>query len=513
MKQIGFNNFRKFQSVPLIDLSPITIFVGENNAGKSTVVKAILALLDFLNTRYFEFDRMKDEKSILEHQFYFNKSYFAHIGTFKRALYNGAENNCISFSITLDEHRFDIDIVGNRNDEEAISGKISRLKVLILQYNVELTFDFDKDNIHAIFHNTPSTLYDYSDEGPGFRVYGEREIKSEEYFKGIPEDVEFDVPITGQTGMIGGPLLGILMDRFISKVETIAYPEDARRGSRSKKQDQKPIEGISNEAMEFIKKNKEFLCRGSFRWPFMRYYDISDSDVEYIYAHAVTQTVIYSAKDTNDYFVKTIHEFANQRVGKNGKIHSFITKWMKEFNIGVDYEINSVGGEAHIVKIIGKDGYKVNLADKGMGSIQMMILLFRLATKMSELRQGVRSSRNGTTIIVEEPEQNLHPMLQSKLADLFYTLNQDFGFSFIIETHSEYFIRKTQVIVGDKYKTEDDLKKNPFKVYYFPADGVPYDMGYTTSGLFREKFGDGFINEAGRLHMTVLKNSKISSDV
>ena len=45
-------------------------------------------------------------------------------------------------------------------------------------------------------------------------------------------------------------------------------------------------------------------------------------------------------------------------------------------------------------------------------------------------------------------------------------------------------------------------------MYYFPADGIPYDMGYTTSGLFKEKFGDGFINEAGRLHMTVLKNSK-----
>ena len=103
MKQIGFNNFRKFQSFPPIDLSPITIFVGENNAGKSTVVKAILALLDFLNSRYFEIDRKKDEKAILEHQFYFNKSYFAHIGTFKRALYNNADDNQISFSLTLDE--------------------------------------------------------------------------------------------------------------------------------------------------------------------------------------------------------------------------------------------------------------------------------------------------------------------------------------------------------------------------------------------------------------------------
>lgn len=508
MRQIGFNNFRKFQSFPQIDLSPISIFVGENNAGKSTVVKAILALLDFLNSRYFEIDRNKDEKAILEHQFFFNRSYFAHIGTFKRALYNKADENCISFTITLDDYKIDVEVTGDKKDEEAISGRITKMTILMLLYNVELTFDFLKDNIHAVFHHEPSTMYIPDGEEFGFRIYGEKEFKSKDYFKSFSNDVIMNVPITGQTGMIGGPLIGILMDRFTSKIETIAYPEEMQKRARARKRELKPVEGLDEEALSFINSHKEFLCHGSFRWPLMRFYDVSDSDVEYIYAHAVTQTVIYSAKDTNDYFVKTIHEFANQRVGKTNKIHGFITKWMQEFNIGVDYEINSVGGEAHIVKIVSKDGEKVNLADKGMGSIQLMILLFRLATKMSELRLGLRNSRNGTTIIVEEPEQNLHPMLQSKLADLFYNLNQEYGFKFIIETHSEYLIRKTQVIVGDNFKTEEDLKKNPFKVYYFPADGIPYDMGYTTSGLFKEKFGDGFINEAGRLHMTVLKNSK-----
>ena len=50
MEQIGFANFRKFANFPPLDLAPITILVGENNAGKSTVVKGILALSDFLNS-------------------------------------------------------------------------------------------------------------------------------------------------------------------------------------------------------------------------------------------------------------------------------------------------------------------------------------------------------------------------------------------------------------------------------------------------------------------------------
>ena len=52
MRQIGFKNFRRFENFPALDLAPITIFVGENNAGKSTVVKGILALSDFMNSAY-----------------------------------------------------------------------------------------------------------------------------------------------------------------------------------------------------------------------------------------------------------------------------------------------------------------------------------------------------------------------------------------------------------------------------------------------------------------------------
>ena len=56
MKQIGFKNFRRFADFPAMDLAPITIFVGENNSGKSTVVKGILALSDFLNNWRTDYD-------------------------------------------------------------------------------------------------------------------------------------------------------------------------------------------------------------------------------------------------------------------------------------------------------------------------------------------------------------------------------------------------------------------------------------------------------------------------
>ena len=98
-------------------------------------------------------------------------------------------------------------------------------------------------------------------------------------------------------------------------------------------------------------------------------------------------------------------------------------------------------------------------------------------------------------------------MLQSKLADLFYELNREYGFRFIIETHSEYLIRRSQVIVAkERYGNEVELRKNsPFKVIYFPGEGkLPYDMIYRPDGKFSNEFGTGFFDEASNLIFDIL---------
>lgn len=506
MRQIGFKNFRRFEDFPSIDLAPITIFVGENNAGKSTVVKAILSILDFVSSQYFSMERNPRGKDILNQRFYFNKSYFAHIGTFKRALYNKALDGIITLSMTLDDIKYVIEIIGDSKDDEAISGKVVKLTMTILRWNIDIEFNFEEDRINAFFHNEPHPLYeieeDVADMPRSRRKASRKEL--EEYFKSVPSDAELTTSISGYSGMIGGPLIECLLYRFTTKIEATVEKNDA--SEKGKVNDRpKKIEGLSDTMLNFLVKNKEIFSRfGLLGMPFS-YRLMQKSSIEYIYAHAVTQTIIYSAKDINDYFVKTVHEYANQKISKDSKIHEFVTHWMEEFCIGSDYELQSVGGEAHIVKIISKDKTSVNLADKGMGSIQLMILLFRLATKMSEMRFDYRPlSNSGVTIIVEEPEQNLHPMLQSKLTDLFYKLNQEFGFKFIIETHSEYLVRRSQVVVANENKkaaAEQKAWSNPFKVFYFPAEGYPYDMEYATDGYFERPFGKGFFNVSSELSL------------
>ena len=129
-----------------------------------------------------------------------------------------------------------------------------------------------------------------------------------------------------------------------------------------------------------------------------------------------------------------------------------------------------------------------------------MVLLLRLAT----IFHNRWSDDDPTIIVIEEPEQNLHPKVQSFLADLFLEVNKEYNCNFIIETHSEYIIRKTQVLVAqENYEDDDALKENnPFMVYYFDGDNEKkpyYQMEYRTDGKFSNEFGPGFFDIASNL--------------
>ena len=132
----------------------------------------------------------------------------------------------------------------------------------------------------------------------------------------------------------------------------------------------------------------------------------------------------------------------------------------------------------------------IDLADKGMGSIQLVILLLRLATLIRKYKG------QQLTILLEEPEQNLHPAVQSQLADLINIINKDYGVRFVIETHSEYLVRHTQVLAARLFK--EGLYGIPFKVYYITGNNdKPYDdMGFQRNGKFEKAFGPGFFNVA-----------------
>lgn len=493
MKGIGFKNFRKFKDLPFLELGNVTILVGGNNAGKSTVVKAIVTVLTFLKEA--RFDLITNKNSIINPQFFFNKNPYAHIGTFKRALCNDANDDIITFNTQIEEIGYCIELRGDRNDENAVSAKIERLYIRDGRSRIILRFDFCNNIAHIQLSENLDLFKENEDFERRYANLESAQIENENsnigmvnrqkrnFFTQYPvitESKEYKAEITKicEQHMIGGPLVPGLIYNLSRHFE-----DEYENGDETVKEQYETFYRISPYFQRLRHRIEQLL--------------LFTPVVEYLYAHSASQKVLYYSMDKNDFLVQTIHNFANQRFPKTGDAYNFVRNWMREFNVGDDFKIESIGGEAHTVNIYD-NGKLMPLADKGMGSIQIMILLFRLAMDVNEKSLNRISRNSSVTILVEEPEQNLHPRMQSRLMDFFYKVSDEYRIKFVIETHSEYLVRRSQILVAEKkYKDVDTLQKEcPIKVYYFPGDGIPKEMKYGINGRFEEAFGAGFFDES-----------------
>jgi len=209
--------------------------------------------------------------------------------------------------------------------------------------------------------------------------------------------------------------------------------------------------------------------------------------------------------DTKTYTL-TLSKFAKEK--EAGNISSsqleFISYWLKEFNLANDLEFEKilVGeewiGVNYYLKLSGK---RVPLNDDGLGANKLVLIILQL----------VLSNRN-SLFLFEEPEIGLHPAFQSKLAELFLDAYKKFGHNFIIETHSEYIIRKFQYLTAKK-----KLKPEDSTIYYFHhPDNIPKgekhikEIGIREDGGLTDDFGPGFFDEATNIKFDLLrlKNSQ-----
>lgn len=575
MNTIGFNNFRRFATFPEMDLGDITLLVGGNNSGKSTLVKALLLCVDnlklmssYTKTNIFEFGAPK-------FRFDANEWHDVKIKTFSRAIHNkpvpvidlGSDEEKtelpseMRFVFTIGSFRFVFDVYGERDGDE-VTGEVSYISIEDRGNMVKYDISFKSHNmcysvlgstseretlikrLYRDYKSAKEELEKLSDEGSDIAAISSQsekvaslEKRIEEFVNPddneLPEDFDYEqalrqqfrkfhaheytttswenLPLEFYYSQLKGNLLVDLIGNFIqfaknpgaSAPKDIEDPNEYGVAMQEYMRIQAAREDLKQEE-DKIRKSQEDLkaLLDSFR-------------IEYITAHAANQNTIYNTADRNDYIAQTVHGFVRAKIGRGQKEYVFVTDWMRKFGVGHDFDVISIEGEAYRVKIKDKDDSTVNLADKGMGSIQLMILLLRLATILREYEpQNIVALEESDqlrypTIIIEEPEQNLHPKVQSQLADLFLYLNKEYHCKFVVETHSEYLIRKTQVLVS-KENFEDNFsmkENNPFMVYYFDGEDEKkpyYPMEYRTDGNFSNEFGTGFFDAATKLLYEIL---------
>ncbi len=509
MNGIGFRNFRRFKELNSLPLGGINLFVGGNNAGKSTVVKGLLLLLDFLKNQKISSSNLFETPKF---RFDGPGAHDVNIDTFNRALCWNSKEKEIVFFACIEDFEVEVCIYNDSPKEDVGYAFVKSIKLEDKKTGLGFMFDV----------NNAKTLVSYSSDEQKETL--QKQI--EELEKDLDElNKEISKTSSSKSSEEGEKKL---FDRMAQKSHLETKLKEYRKSLRLTKKtiqlriQQSPSINVSyifsylQGIIEFVdvataSTNNNYtetneLSPKELSWLKQHIFEIQDINtrfdhavqkisVEYLYSHNANQRVIYNKKDENDYVSKSIYEIYNQRITSKSEIGKKVLSWLKDFCAVDDYKVTTIQGEAYQF-VLKSNGKWIDLADMGRGVIQLVILFVRLASIIKKY-QG---KTDAPIVLIEEPEQNLHPALQSKLTDLLYQIYDEFGIRFIVETHSEYVVRKSQVVVYENIKIERfTLDNNPFKVYFFDEKEGPYQMVYRENGRFSNEFNSSFYNEASNL--------------
>ena len=214
---------------------------------------------------------------------------------------------------------------------------------------------------------------------------------------------------------------------------------------------------------------------------------------------------------------------------------SFMNKWLQIFKIGhhmsLEMDHNGLGLLLKVYRSsLDKKG--VLLADMGYGITQLFSILLQIEEMiMSALFEKFKSiaitkdmNKIGAyriiggyeetpfeprTVAIEEPEIHLHPKYQSLLAEMLYEAYKDYNIQFIIETHSEYLLRKIQTLVGAKKLVPEEVSMIYVEDDEEVAKGAPKvrRIRVKEDGCLASPFSPGFYDEADNLSLELFTNT------
>jgi predicted ATPase len=190
----------------------------------------------------------------------------------------------------------------------------------------------------------------------------------------------------------------------------------------------------------------------------------------------------------------TLNKLINRYIQDESNFNKqFIERWLLRFEVinkDEKLEIINLANSACEIVFTTKGQQRKrksrNLLDEGYGIIQ----LFSIIISLSELEHYKINC-------IEEPEVNLHPKFQSLLAEMFVEASKIFGKKLLIETHSEYILRKAQYLVA-----ANQLPTDAIKIFYFHKDKGETkirEIFIRRDGRLTADFGTGFIDESTKI--------------
>ncbi|MFN3850858.1 MAG: DUF3696 domain-containing protein [Spirosomataceae bacterium] len=499
LKGFGLENFRVFKEHTWFDFAPITLLIGPNSSGKSSLTKALMLLKsNFLKYGGHKLDIESDEISL-------------ELGNFERVRNKDSQSNYLTFSFPFELVNFPTlgeSKIAKRKFEYLVEGSDKcSLKRHYLEYSGEVFIDFCwaekkvKINTNIIHENL---FFDDTN----LKIVEDKEgtyVDNEKVFEFRIEDSALNYSpkrlIRAKNRQELDEILNLYKlkksGEFVEIPTEISYMNYSWNGYEEIEfediyYEEKPIEAVLKEA-KYSAAQINYIENIIFQ-------NFKKNIVDYLYNvegkfNFKSQPKRIYRKEEKDLFNELLSLYAES---KSEKSFNLINKWVKKFNLIQEFEYH-FDSKYNFQTI----NFGLPLVEQGLGLSNIMTLLLRLSI----------FDKPDTTIIFEEPETNLHPAFQSRLADLFLDAKNSNSFQqFIIETHSEYMVRKFQYLVA-----KGEMKKEDIVIYYFhDPNNVPEGekqvkkIEILEDGSLSDDFGTGFFDEADNLAINLfnLQNRK-----
>ena len=533
LESILFQNFRIFspENQFRFEIAPITILTGPNNSGKSSVSKSILLLK---NSSPFHLVFSKPQHKLGMYTNILNNKKKPLIFDFKISpglRFNCGKHSfmfCATFNYRLEYKSFAVEdaiiksirITGvkeelileyNRNLENRYVFLFVNIKHLLNQFICDLN---EEKTIDIIDNTSVNGKYDSLQHGIiNKTLVGER-LKScdphriSEFYLWLNDQViielsEFYVDYDGTSavsninctfGEMGFLDFFDIYFKYMSLEDsTFAWLKPSKHFLESDEfSDQiKLLEDLSLKDivspvfMSFVQDFIIVKCSNMLD-------ELSFEEIHYVEAQkAITNRLYFQSDNILDQLLLI---FSQTELSKDKT--EFLNKWLVNFGIGENLLVKRIQGNASEPKI-KRGKILIELADLGFGFTQLLTIILLVIFKSV----GTKGWYKKSILIIEEPETNIHPNLQSLLASFFADVVKSFNFNLILETHSEYMIRKFQYLVSKKEVEQKDLN-----LYYLQGPAKePYKIEIQDDGSLSKNFGPGFFDEAINWKFELLK--------
>ena len=478
-KFLAVDNFKGFATKNTIKIKPITLIYGPNSYGKSSIMQSLLLLNQTINEG-------KDYNNVN----LLPNGTIVSLGAFNDFLNKQNDNNEIKIEISLpDDHYFQnnydkflnlaSDFYKKREYEKAIEDfdraiKLSEIGIklgdkekmptsILSELSVCLHFALRNINSNSSHKKRKKTFSDNKNEDKQI-ILSQIDVYEKQTDYDNPEN-----PVENHQKLIC----------------TLKYTENNLY----------EITDADGNDLGKSEKISFFSVNGSLSDIFRKLED-SLKSIVYVSSYRKQPKRYYVPENNRRIYVGKNGEFTAEILGYDNDVLNDVNHWLDriakyKLDVNKDEKVSSVTLDDKKT-----DVKSVNLLDLGSGVAQVLPVITQAFINPNEDK-----SKNGTMVLVEEPEIHLHPKAQAEIGEMFAKAAEKTGNTFIIETHSENLLLRLEKLIRKGELSKDDVSviyvdKSEDGSYCIPLiidnEGDIENIDEIPDGFFEESFNELF---------------------